>query len=214
MARGVSPLGEERHHLRRRGAQRQDPVLRPVLLPVGHGPLPGAEIRPVRPEHGGGAAEPDGRGAAPVERDGIPVPGAADPGGGDGVPGAAAEHLLPVRRRGRGGGGTHPGGDPGGGAAGRGCSDAPLLCGAVLRPVLGPGGQAVVLLQPGGAGTLVLSGVGPEGRGAQRPLPPLHHGGQPGPVSPGAGAIPDHVPGDLLPPVRAGGMDRGGRAGI
>ncbi len=28
--------------------------------------------------------------------------GAADPGGGDGVPGAAAEHLLPVRRRGRG----------------------------------------------------------------------------------------------------------------
>ena len=73
---------------------------------LGHGPLPGAEIRPVRPEHGGGAAEPDGRGAAPVERDGIPVPGAADPGGGDGVPGAAAEHLLPVRRRGRGGGGT------------------------------------------------------------------------------------------------------------
>ena len=30
---GSPPLGEERHHLRRRGAQRQDPVLRPVLLP-------------------------------------------------------------------------------------------------------------------------------------------------------------------------------------
>lgn len=36
----------------------------------------------------------------------------------------------------------------------------------------------------------------------------------PGLSPPGAGAIPDHVPGDLLPPVRAGGMDRGGRAGI
>ena len=60
----------------------------------------------------------------------------------------------------------------------------------------------------------VLQGVDFKGGGAAGALPPLHHGGQPGPVSPGAGAIPDHVPGDLLPPVRAGGMDRGGRAGI
>ena len=72
----------------------------------------------------------------------------------------------------------------------------------------------MVQLQPGGAAALVPAGVDSKGGGAQGPPSALHHGGQPGPVSPGAGAIPDHVPGDLLPPVRAGGMDRGGRAGI
>ena len=47
-------------------------------------------------------------------------------------------------------------GDPGRSAAGRGSPHAPLLCGAGLRPVLGAGKPAVVLLQPGEPGALVL----------------------------------------------------------
>ena len=39
---------------------------------------------------------------------------------------------------------------------------APVLCGTGLRPMLGGGKPDVVLLQPGGAGALVLQGVDPE----------------------------------------------------
>ena len=71
---------------------------------------------------------------------------------------------------------------PGGGAAGRGGADAPLLCGAGLCPVLCDGGKILVLLQPGGAGALVLSGVDLQGPGAEPAPPAVLYGGQPHPV--------------------------------
>ena len=51
-------------------------------------------------------------------------------------------------------------------------------------------------------------------RGAQRPVPPLHHGGQPCPLPPGAGALPPQLQRPLLPPVRAGRVGRRPGAGI
>lgn len=78
--------------------------------------------------------------------------------------------------------GADPRGDPGGGAAGRGGADAPLLCGAGLCPVLCDGGKILVLLQPGGAGALVLSGVDLQGPGAEPAPPAVLYGGQPHPV--------------------------------
>ena len=71
------------------------------------------------------------------------------------------------------------------------------------------GSRLWVLLQPGGAGALVLPGVDPEGGAAAGPLPPLHHGGQPGPVPRGAGPVRAGVQRHLLPAVRAGRVGGG-----
>ena len=51
----------------------------------------------------------------------------------------------------------------------------------------------------------------PEAGGAQGPLPPLYHAGQPGPVSPGHTAVRPQLQRGLLPQVRIGGV--GGRRG-
>ena len=55
----------------------------------------------------------------------------------------------------------------------------PRLCGAGLCPVLCDGGKILVLLQPGGAGALVLSGVDLQGPGAEPAPPAVLYGGQP-----------------------------------
>ena len=82
---------------------------------------------------------------------------------------------------------------------------------AAARTPLGEREQALVLLQPGVPRPLVLSGVDLKGGGEGGAAHPLLHGGQPRAVPPDAGAVSDHVSGDLLPPVRAGGV--GGRGG-
>ena len=66
---------------------------------------------------------------------------------------------------------------------------AALLRGAGLRPVLRAGRKGVVFLQPGGAGALVLPGVDLQGGGKAGAVSALHHGGQPGAVRQGAGAV-------------------------
>ena len=115
--------------------------------------------------------------------------GKGQPERGDAPGRRAGKPVLPLRRRGRGKLRGHPGGDAGGGAAGRGGADAALLRGAGLRPVLRAGRKGVVFLQPGGAGALVLPGVDLQGGGKAGAVSALHHGGQPGAVRQGAGAV-------------------------
>ena len=55
---GEEDAGKRRHHLRRGGAEREDPVPGALLCAVEHGPVPAAAVRPVREDHGVGAAEP------------------------------------------------------------------------------------------------------------------------------------------------------------
>ena len=182
MEPGLPPPGPGCHCVRRGSAQREDPVPGAVLLPVEHEPVPGAAVCPVRQDHGIGAAEPAGLGAAGAGRAGVSVGGAAGTEPADGAVWPGGEHLLPVRGDGRGQRRPDPGDHPGGGAAGRGGPDAPVLCGAGLRPVLGDGGQVLVLLQPGGAGALVLPGMDLQGGGTEPSPPAVSDGGQPHPL--------------------------------
>ena len=214
----VAPGGGDRragrHHLRRGGAKRQDPLSGPVLLPLGHGPFPPAAVCPLRQDHRVGPAESPVQRASPVGGVGLYLGGEGLPELDEGPAGGPGEHLLPLRRQGRGERRPHPGGHPGGGPAGRGGPDAPVLCGAGLRPVLGDGGQVLVLLQPRGAGPLVLQGVDLQGGGAKGPPPAVLHGGQPHPVGGDPPAVRAGLSGGLLPAVRPGGVDGGRGVGL
>ena len=144
------------HYLRWGGPQRKDVLHGAVIFPVGAELLSRAAVGPVRQNGGSPAAESaDGAGAA----------AAAHRHGGNGKPQRrdadrdlwrAYEPLSHFRRPGRVQRGADSGYHAGGRSAGRGGADAPLLCGAGCRPVQCAGKQAVVQLQPGGTGALVL----------------------------------------------------------
>ena len=183
---------------------------RAVLLLLGYDLLRSKELRPVRQVRAGGAAESVAGAEAHSSGDGVPDSGAAVPEPDRRVSWTAAEYLLSVRRAGRAVRRPGPGDHPGGGPAGRGGADAPLLCGAGVRPVFGGGEPAVVLLQPGEPRPLVLSGVGSEGTGEECAAAVLYHEGQPRTVPGDHPAVRGHVSGGLLPPVYSGGVGPGG----
>ena len=200
--------------LRRSGAQRQDHVYGAVFLLLGHADLPWSGIRPVRQDGHRPAAQFAGRAAAGIEGVGLSV-------GGEGVQKSdyrplwrTGEYLLPLRRKGRGERRPDSGHYPGGGAAGRGGPHAPVLRGTGLRALFRGGEQDVVLLQPGGAGALVLQGVDPEEGGTQCPLPPLYHAGQSGPLPQGYPALCPQLQRRVLPPVCAGRVGGGRGTGV
>ena len=150
------------HYLRRCRAQRQDAVHRSFLFLLGHELLSGQNLCPVRQVHSLGAAQSSQRPAAYLKTAWFFLPGTHLPQSAHRHHGPPKKHILPLRRPGRAlgrpGTGNHPCRSP----AGRGGSDAPLLCRAGVRPVLGGGEQAVVLLQPGEPRPLVLPGVDPK----------------------------------------------------
>ncbi len=96
--------------------------------------------------------------------------------------GRAGEHLLPLWGMDEGSAALIQGITLAGVLLDEVAPDAPVLRGAGLRPVLGDGGQVLVLLQPGGAGALVLPGMDLQGGGTEPSPPAVSDGGQPHPL--------------------------------
>ena len=69
------------------------------------------------------------------------------------------------------------------------------------------GEPPVVQLQSGEPSALVLPRVDFEGAGTAGPVPSFHHGGQPRPVAPDPGPLPQRLLRRFLPAIRAGGVD-------
>ena len=173
----LAGLSQGGHRLRRGGTVRENPGHGTGVLPVGHELLPKPEVRSLREDHRLPPAKRAVGDSAEAGSFGGNLPGEADGKSGHSEAVGAGESVLHLRRSGRklrvSDSGHYLCRNP----SGRNRPDAPLLRGAGLRPVLRGGKPALVQLQPGRAGALVLQNLDSGGGKAELPAAPIYHGG-------------------------------------